>query len=119
MDSGRRHWMRKCGMGMGGLAFADLFSATTHARNTSGALAQHFPGKARIRLYSQKQARIVFQLGKALGVKQKPKIHRPGKRRSIVVQGTSFPEGSWSAFTLCSSKWLLVLIQRLCFSCDN
>ena len=47
MDCNRRHWMRKCGMGMGGLAFADLFSATTHAAGTTGALTQHHPGKAK------------------------------------------------------------------------
>jgi len=38
-------------MGMGGLAFADLFSSTTQAANktgaATGALAQHFRGKAK------------------------------------------------------------------------
>ena len=47
MDGSRRHWMRKCGMGMGGLAFADLFSSTAQSAHTTGALAQHFPGKAK------------------------------------------------------------------------
>lgn len=43
----RRHWMRKCGMGMGGLAFADLFSSTTRAGSAPGALTQHFASKAK------------------------------------------------------------------------
>ena len=47
MNDSRRHWMRKCGMGMGGLAFADLFSSTTQAASSPGAVAQHFPGKAK------------------------------------------------------------------------
>ena len=51
MNGSRRHWIRKCGMGMGGLAFADLFTSTTHSANNTGAatgaLAQHFQGKAK------------------------------------------------------------------------
>lgn len=47
----RRHWMRQCGMGIGGLAFADLLSSTVNAENHSagngGAMATHFPGKAK------------------------------------------------------------------------
>ena len=47
MNDCRRNWMQKCGMGMGGLAFADLFSSTAQGANGLGAVPQHFPGKAK------------------------------------------------------------------------
>jgi hypothetical protein len=47
MNYNRRDWIRNCGMGMGGLAFADLFSSTARAQDTPGAVPQHFPGKAK------------------------------------------------------------------------
>ncbi len=47
MNDSRRHWMRTCGMGLGGLAFADLFSSTSQAANSIGELPQHFAGKAK------------------------------------------------------------------------
>jgi hypothetical protein len=43
--------MRQCGMGIGGLAFADLLAssapAADSAATTSGAMGTHFPGKAK------------------------------------------------------------------------
>lgn len=47
MNSNRRDWIRKCGMGMGGLALADLFASTTAASEGYGSVAPHFPGKAK------------------------------------------------------------------------
>lgn len=47
MTFNRRDWIRRCGMGFGGLAFADLFSSTAKAENTAGAVPLHFPGKAK------------------------------------------------------------------------
>ncbi len=46
----RRHWMRTLGMGMGGLAFADLLSSSVTAdetRTTGGEVPLHFPGQAK------------------------------------------------------------------------
>jgi len=43
----RRHWMRQCGMGFGGLALADLLGNTASAEQTSGELRTHFPGRAK------------------------------------------------------------------------
>lgn len=43
----RRHWMRQCGMGFGGLALADLMSSAVRAEDTGGAVQTHFPGKAK------------------------------------------------------------------------
>ena len=44
----RRHWMRRCGMGMGGLAFADLLSQTAcTAADVRGAVATHHPARAK------------------------------------------------------------------------
>lgn len=48
----RRHWMRSCGMGFGGLAFADLLAKTGMGFDGSdagfrGAMPTHFPGKAK------------------------------------------------------------------------
>ena len=43
----RRHWMRQCGMGFGGLALADLISSSARAEDTGGAVMTHFPGKAK------------------------------------------------------------------------
>jgi len=48
----RRHWMKTCGMGFGGLAFADLLSLSGTASESgrgalSGAMPTHFPGKAK------------------------------------------------------------------------
>ncbi|MEI8211459.1 MAG: DUF1501 domain-containing protein [Planctomycetota bacterium] len=44
----RRHWMRRCGMGMGGLAFADLLSQTAStAADVRGAVATHHPARAK------------------------------------------------------------------------
>lgn len=47
MNDSRRQWIQKCGMGMGGLAFADLMASTSGAANPSGELPQHFPCKAK------------------------------------------------------------------------
>lgn len=47
MNVNRRNWIRRCGMGMGGLAFADLFSSTAQAQDVPGAVPLHFPGKAK------------------------------------------------------------------------
>lgn len=52
MNQNRRHWMRTCGMGFGGLALADLLSQSGVAVGAGGsgfqgAMPPHFPGKAK------------------------------------------------------------------------
>lgn len=61
MNSNRRRWMQRTGMGLGGLAFADLIASnstpmalatngsitTAGTSGAIGALAPHFPGKAK------------------------------------------------------------------------
>ncbi|MFN7626151.1 MAG: DUF1501 domain-containing protein [Pirellula sp.] len=52
VNQNRRHWMRSCGMGLGGLAFADLLTKTGmgfdgNAAGVRGAMPTHFPGKAK------------------------------------------------------------------------
>jgi len=51
-NQNRRHWMRTCGMGFGGLALADLLSQSdiavgAGAGGFQGAMPPHFPGKAK------------------------------------------------------------------------
>ncbi len=43
----RRHWIRRCGMGFGGLALANMLSTESKADGAIGALPPHFPGKAK------------------------------------------------------------------------
>jgi len=60
IDTSRRHWMRRCGTGFGGLALAQLLqidspssnlqaneSQSNHSEPTFGLLPPHFPGKAK------------------------------------------------------------------------
>ena len=52
VNQNRRHWMRSCGMGFGGLAFADLVAKSGLgcegiAAGFRGAMPTHFPGKAK------------------------------------------------------------------------
>ena len=43
----RRSWLTQCGMGLGSLAFADLFSTTAQAAQSRGFVTTHFPATAR------------------------------------------------------------------------
>ncbi len=43
----RRHWMRQCGMGFGGLALANLMGNTAPADETGRVTRTHFPGRAK------------------------------------------------------------------------
>ena len=43
----RRHWMRQCGMGFGGLALANLLTSPAAAESNAGAAATHFPGRCK------------------------------------------------------------------------
>lgn len=47
LNPNRRHWMRQCGMGIGGLVLADLLSSQVEGAGHGGAMATHFPGKAK------------------------------------------------------------------------
>ncbi|MFN7291915.1 MAG: DUF1501 domain-containing protein, partial [Pirellula sp.] len=48
----RRHWLQQCGMGLGGLAFADLLASESRANQETtaqsrGFVEPHFPPTAK------------------------------------------------------------------------